>query len=361
VLKGEESGLAERLRRRGLLPERRRARTVPAASLPGTELVHLGGGETIPCPDAPTLPLDDESRRLGLGTSSLALPPVRAHLLHDVTVHPSLGLVVDGAGRTVSECVTGGLLDGVRLPSPGRRRHLGGTLAIYRSPARSRYHTLIEHLPRAAVLAHPAMRRFGPITLLHDGPLDPLEAWLLRRLVGRGVSLQRVDPDDVIEADRVLLPNHVTRPGAAAIPSWYRRWADRATDAPVGRGARRLFVEPPADGPVHIRNRADLGAVLDAHGVQAVDLDTLRPELAVTMFRDAEWILGLNGSGLSMAVFARRARVVELLPSSRLRPAIYYLAVSKGLPYDFVTGRTDGARQTTVDAGALDDLLAGRR
>jgi hypothetical protein len=358
---GDESRLAERLRRRGLLPDRR-VRTVAAASVPGTELVHLGGGETIPCPDAPALPIDDASRRLGLGTSSLALPPVRAHLLTDVTIHPSLGLVVDGAGRTISECLPAGQLEGVRLPAPGRRRRLGGTLAVYRSPARSRYHTLIEHLPRAALLAHPAMRRFGPVTLLHDGPLDPLEEWLLHRIVGRGVTLRRVDPDDVVDADRVLLPNHVTRPGAAAIPSWYRRWADRATDAPIGRGARRLFVEPPADGSLQIRNRADLATVLDAHDVQAVDPEALEPEQAVTMFRDAEWVLGFHGAGLSMAVFARRARVVELLPSTVLRPAIYYLAISKGLPYDFVTGATnDGSHHAVVDAGALDELLSGRR
>ena len=359
--------LAATLRRNG-------TRSVPAAVLPDSELIHLGGGEMLPVPGIESMPLAPVARSLGLGSASLALPAAKVHVLHDAVICPGDRIVKDREGRVVSESLTADMTRRVALgeETHGRRPvHLSGNVAIFRSPFRPHYHTLIDHLPRAALLAQPAMHRLGRITLLHDGPLHPIEELLLPHLLGGRIELLEVEPDRAVQAERVLLPGYVTRPGAGAIPSWYRRWVDR-TAASLGPAApdepplpRRIFVERTI-GPRRVTNRAELDPVLCRHGVQAVDLAKLSPEQEVRLFRDAELVVGVTGSGLANVLFSRSARVVELVPGPEVLPTFFYLASAKGLPYDYVLGPPDGQRLSAerrlhhdvrVDAGALDRLL----
>jgi len=343
-------------------------RTVPASVLPGTELIHLGGGESLPCPDADRLPLDPAMRRLGLGTSSLALPPARVHLLRDVVVRPGSRVVATPDGRIVAESVTQDMVGTAPL-DPAEMRppevEIDGTVAVFRSPWDSRYHTLIDHLPRAALLIHPALHRVGPMTVVHDGPLTPLEDWLLPQMSGRNVHLRQVEPGTAIRADRVVLPAYVTRPCAGAVPSWYRRWAGKVVDDGVGDGPRRMFADPRgADGRGLVANRDELDPVLERHGIVAVDPDEVPVGTLLSLYREADLVVGVHGSGLSHALFSRRAHVVELLRSATVVPRLYYLAASTGLPYDYVPTRdavpADGADDgdtVVVDVEWLDALL----
>ncbi len=361
-------GSPGRARRRWWRSSRRWPPIAPAVALTGSELVHLGGGESIPCPGAEHLHLDPTAVRLGLGTSSLALPPARVHVLRDALVSPSNRVALARDGRVVAESVTQDLLrtpprDPAEFRAPSRR--MQGTIALYRTPADGRFHTLVHHLPRAALLAHPALRRLGPITLVHDGPLAPVESWALPGLVGRQVRIVEVEPGTPLWADTVVVPGYVTRPGAGAIPSWYRRWADGAAERADGGGPRRIFIDA-GEGPTAVANREALDAVLQRHDVEAVDPWRLDPSRAVGLFRDADLVVGVHGTGVSHCLFSRRAHVVELTTARTLRPELYYLCTSKGLPYDFVPaveapGRNrhaaPGRDGVTVDVTWLDSLL----
>lgn len=341
-------------------------RTVPAAVLRGTELIHLGGGESLPCPDALRLPLDPSARRLGLGTPALALPPARVHVLHDAVVNPGSRVVTTTDGRIVAESVTANMVGRTRLDLDELRsppRVIDGTVAMFRSPQRSRYHTLIDQLPRAGLLIHPAMHRVGPITLVHDGPLTALESWLLGRLSGRHIRLQQVEPGAPLWAERVLVPGYVTRPGAGAVPSWYRRWADAvALDDPVG-GPRRIFLEAGGDA-VRVVNRSELDRVLDKFGLESVDPAVRPVPDLLALVREADVVVGLPGRAMAYGLFSRRAHLVELLTGATVSPELYYLAASKGLPYDYVPARAAEVRRhpdrraVEVDVDWLDRLLA---
>jgi len=176
----------------------------------------------------------------------------------------------------------------------------------------------------------------------------------------------------MVHADTVLLPGYVTRPGAGAIPSWYRRWVDRtaASLGPADPGEpplpRRIFVERTI-GPRRVINRDQLDPVLCRHGIQALDLTKLSPEQEIRLFRDAELVVGVTGSGLANALFSRSAHLVELVAGPEVLPTFFYLATAKGLPYDYVLGPPDHQRLSAerrleqdvrVDAEALDRLLS---
>ena len=340
-------------------------RTVPAAVLKGTELIHLGGGESLPCPDAERLPLAPSSARMGLGTASLALPPARVHVLHDAVLYPACRVVMSPDGRIVAESVTTNMvgrapLDQAELRSPPIR--IDGTVAMFRSPLRSRLNTLVDHLPRAGLLIHPAMHRVGPITLVHDGPLTELESCLLAHLGGRNVRLLQVDPGTPLRAERVLVPSYVTRPGSGAVPSWYRRWADAVRLGPAPAGPRRIFVDRRATTG-HVATRAELDDVLDRHGVEAVDPSSVAVPELLAMFRASDLVVGMPGSGMAHCLFSRHSHMVELLRGTTVSPELYYLAACKGLPYDYVPATEDlPARDphrhaVEVDVDWLDSLL----
>jgi capsular polysaccharide biosynthesis protein len=113
-------------------------------------------------------------------------------------------------------------------------------------------------------------------------------------------------------------------------------------------------------------NRDELDPVLERHGIVAVDPDEMAVRHLLSLYREADLVVGVHGSGLSHALFSRRAHLVELLRAPTMVPRIYYLAASTGLPYDYVPTRdaipADGdlaADRTAVvvDVEWLDALL----
>ena len=330
--------------------------------LRGVELVHLGGGESLPCPDAETLPMGNEAIRAGLGTSRLALPPARLHVLRDALIHPGSGVVTTLDGRVVAESVTAHMVGRVALDHAEMRAapiDMDGTVAVFRSPLRSQFHTLEDDLPPAGLLIHPAVGRLGNMTLVHDGPLTDAESTLLAHLGGRRVRLSEVAAGRPIRAKTVVVPNYVTRSGTGAVPSWYRRWADGVALPVAERAPRRVFLD--ANSGAQVANRLALLDTLERHDVGLITPSSMPAAELFSTLRDAELVVGSADGGLAGCLFSSRAHVVELLDDVTLNPEIYYLAASRGLPYDFVPATAAATRRTrstsVLDIGWLDRLL----
>lgn len=339
-------------------------RTVPASALPGTELLHIGGGETLPCPDARLLPLSRAAVDAGLGTTRLALPPVRLHVLRDVLVHPQSRVVTTLDGRIVAESITSAMAGRIALDGREMRSEpigIDGTVAVFRGPLRSTFDTLLADLPRAGLLIHPVVSRLGPVKLIHGGPLTDVEAPLLAHLGSRSVELVEVAPGTPIRAERVVVPGYATRTGVGAVPSWFRRWADAVPLPGAENAPRRIFLADPDNGANPWRSPEVLDLVT-GRGVEIVDPTSMDPALLFAVLRDAELVVGTSRDALARCLFSRRGHVVELVDSTTIDPAIYYLAASKGLPYHAVTeqGSTSRHGDPTIDVASLDRFLERR-
>jgi len=327
-------------------------------------LLHIGGGETLPCPDAERLPLSRSALDAGLRTSRLALPPVRLHVLRDVLVHPRSRVVTTHDGRIIAESITASMLGRIPLDAREMRSdpiRVDGTVAVFQGPLRSTFHTLVNDLPRAGLLIHPVVSRLGAVRLLHEGPLSPVEAPLLEHLGSPWVELLQVEPGRPIRADRVVVPGYATRSGAGAVPSWYRRWSDAVPLPDIGHAPRRVLLDPSC-GPAHPWRRPDVVQMLHSRGVESLDPLSVDPAVLFSILRDAEIVVGSSHDSLAGCLFSRRAHVIELVGSTSVDPAIYYLAASKGLPYDAVTQLTATSRhgEPTLDTSTLDRLLERR-
>ena len=349
---------------------RRWPRTVPATVLPGTELIHLGGGESLPCPDAARLPLDDAARRLGLGTTTLALPPARVHVLRDAVVCPSSRVVRSADGRIVAES---------RHRGHGRHRHAGpfrvpDPAGGHRGHGRRVPVTVPVPLPHPP--GPPAPRRAADPS--RDAPRRPADAGARRRAhAARAVA-----------APPPLRPQHPAPPGGAGHADPGRTRGDpRLRDPPRrrrraqlvpalggqgGRGGSRGDTglrrsPPPVPGPAHqpvhhhqpgrarrragrprrgghrSRGRARGGAAGHGPGRRADHRRTRqRPVTRPVQPAGPRWWSCCGAT--------------RCCPTSTTWPS------SKGLPYDFVpaVSASDSHGTTgplTVDTGWLDSLL----
>lgn len=124
-------------------------------------------------------------------------------------------------------------------------------------------------------------------------------------------------------------------------------------DLPSGRVTIRFGAQ--------VANRLALLDTLERHDVGLITPSSMPAAELFSTLRDAELVVGSADGGLAGCLFSSRAHVVELLDDVTLNPEIYYLAASRGLPYDFVPATAAATRRTrstsVLDIGWLDRLL----
>jgi hypothetical protein len=314
-------------------------RAIAASRLPGTETVALGGGETVPTPGLAALPVSTRSRAAGLAGDCLALPPATVRVLNDVQVAPAQGVVFTRDRRVVLDSVATERL--VLLRRPRRKvpaEHRDGSVAPYGVPDGGVCEALVEALPRALLLQHPALRRYGRVEVLCPPTTAPVESWLLRRLPKGHLLVDRSCTSPLVSATRVLVPSAVTRCGAGAIPRWYDRWvADAVRGLPSAGPPQRVVLVHGGRDP--LRRTALWQQLVHSCGLLPLDTAALHGEAldtALAVLRDARLIVGATDEALSHALLARRARVVEVGLDQLVSPRIAQLCLSRGLPFEFL-------------------------
>lgn len=329
--------------------------TIAASRLAGTETVVLGGGETVPTPGLGALPVSTRHRASGLAGDSLALPPATVRVLKGVQVATSQGAVYTPERRVVLESVATerlGLLRRPRRGAPCEPRER--SVAPYGVPGGGVCEALLEALPRALLLQHPALRRYGWVDLLCPPGRAPVESWLLDRLPRGHLRLDRACTTELVSAPRVLVPSAVTRCGAGAVPRWYDRWVARAVEdlpraGPPGRVVLVHGTRDPLFGTPLWRQ------LVEVHGLVPLDTSALDGDgvtEALAILRDAALIVGASDDALCHALVSRRAQVIELGLREVISPRVAQLCLSRGLAFEFLLPREVLARMSEVQAGS---------
>lgn len=331
---------------------RPRVEFVPASRLPGATLTRLGGGEQVPTPCVPELPTTDSARAGGLCGSSLALPPATVRTLSEVQLCVGENVVRTRSGSVVVDAVSPDRYSGLR------RRHNGapmieveGTAALHGVPVPGVFESLVEALPAALLLQHPALHRMAPVTVLSLGASDLVEGFLLERIENRQVVMATVAAGSVLEPTRTLFPSPVTRQGAGAIPLWYRRWIDAQTAAVTSPpAARRILITHGPDDPLLRHPR--LLEVASAAGLATIDTltgalggtGTMDADTLVATLRDATLVVGASDDALGHAVVCRRTEILQVGVADTVSPRVAQLASARALPYGFLRPEDLGAR-----------------
>jgi hypothetical protein len=313
--------------------------TIAAARLSGTETVVLGGGEMVPTPGLGALPVSTRHRAAGLAGDSLALPPATVRIVKGVQVSTSQGVVYTPDGRVVLDSVATERLGQLRRPRRGAaREQRGRSVAPYGVPGGGACEALLEALPRALLLQHPALRRYGWVELLCPPERAPVESWLLDHLPRGHLRLDRGCDADLVGAPRVLVPTAVTRCGAGAVPRWYDRWVAGVVERLPGAGPPRRVVL------VHGSRDPLLGTPLwhqlvELHGLVPLDTASMHGDdvaRGLAVLRDASVIVGASDDALCHALVARKAKVIEVGLREVISPRVAQLCLSRGLAFEFL-------------------------
>lgn len=216
------------------------------------------------------------------------------------------------------------------------RRLRGTSLTIATDFAASNYgHFLLDSLPRIALLEQAGFLLSDADHVYAAAPNQRLVGYLL----AAGVSQDQLvlgEPGIAYQADTLVVPSF---PGTRRYyEPWVVSFLRERLGVAAGTPHRRLYI--PRTTHRRILNEAALVDLLRAH-----DFEVFEPtagEDSRHAFAEASIVVGGHGAGLADFVFCRPGTaVLELIPSSQVKPYFATVATSGGLDYGYLMGEAE--------------------
>ncbi len=261
-----------------------------------------------------------------LGRAGACITP-QGRLLVDVSAHLGLRTPTDHRAFT-----------GYMFAPPAR--HVCGRVAVLAAAsAGNYYHWLFDALPRLRIIERAGI------------PLDSIDAFIVPqsplRAMNETLSSLGIGADRLVQtrhmsrvwADELLIPS---LPGYSGNPTGesiqaLRRWF---TEVPRSQpaGPKRILVE--RVGRRVVTNGAELRQVARQHGFECVNMDGMPFMHQVSLFADAEAVIGVHGAALSNLAFCAPAtRVLELLSPAYANGCFAALCAEAGHQYHYLLGK----------------------
>jgi hypothetical protein len=184
----------------------------------------------------------------------------------------------------------------------------------------------------------------------------PIADWHYESLEALGITRDRIETRPVT-GDRMLAAI-VDRP----IPP-PTSFIDFSANA---RPPRRVFISRRLRPTRPLLNEAECVEVLERYGFEVVCTETLTLREELSLFADAEVVVGVHGAGLTNLLFCNRACVaIELFPNGYSDQWFTEVAAARGLTYGSLTGDPTPSRglrplhyHLKLDPGRLEDMVA---
>ena len=214
-----------------------------------------------------------------------------------------------------------------------------GTCAILRTNSRGFAHTIVEDIPRAALLACPQLAD-REIRLLVPEPIHEPEALLLARLLPDNVTVEAI-PRGLYRIEELLFPAQVA--SSVALPTWYLEHLHEVLADHIVEGSRRIYLSRGVDvARRRLTNEAEVLEGLVARGFEVVDPGALAFTEQIELFSSSKVIVGVHGAAFANLMFTTEPTVVELFSSPMVQPAMYLLGCGRGHRYHHLHGAGAG-------------------
>ncbi len=255
-----------------------------------------------------------------------------------------------------------------RLPSAQRIR---GRVAVLARVCASNnyYHWLVDVLPTIRELSH------------SPKPIDYYFTYNDTKFHRQSLLQLGIRPEQIIpatryahiEADELLFPMSERSPCFAGQHDYLRdRYANEndAIAAPFGSGGRHVYISRARCRWRQVVNECELLEQLKPLGFSAHTLEELSFREQVSLFQQADVIVGPHGAGFANMIFSKPGtKMIELATAFRAHPCFYHLAMSCGHDYralfcEPVNGRRSESN-LSVDpnqvAGLVEAMLSSQR
>lgn len=261
------------------------------------------------------------------------------------------------------------LLPGDRSASPDASRsapdEIESAVLLYNQWNRGYFHWTVETLTRLeGVEAY--RERTGERPKLVVGP-NPTRFQL------ESLAMLGYDRDDLIEWDRVhatvdrLIVPSVRRelnPGETSpvAHEWLHERmrdaaAETATDADADDVSNLVYISREDADYRRVINEDEVLDALEPYGFEKYVLSERSMAEDVSLFAQADVIVAPHGAGLTNALYADDATVVELFRSNYVQPVYFVLSKQLGLGYRYLCCDYEGT-DIRVDVDALEETLA---
>ena len=221
-------------------------------------------------------------------------------------------------------------------------RDISGVCTVFRSVHNNFYHTLIDNLTRLYFLHQPPYSNLPEIKLLLESKPTELETYLFERYLPRNVTVTQLDIRALWRPEDMILLSFMSRNTLTHIPTQVLdHLLPHLLPNRPRRKSRRLFISRPKNIRRTIRvidNEAELAEALAAHGFEKVYLEDISFAEQISLFYDAEMVVGAHGAGLSNMIFSDSIDVFELHASPIIVPHYYCLSLSCGHRYHWWHG-----------------------
>lgn len=319
-----------------------------------------------------------EGRRLSSGTSRATpekithhLSSKQAYLLTDVHVWLDEGVITTPDGALIAETLpshyrfvkmlqAGAYEKNLRLSRSvdtiDRCTCLGGGKYFG-----NYYHWWIDEIPRLQALWE---TDFWPDVATVPSAYPERLIDLIQKLVPEGVETRQASHrNEWVHAHEFLFLPPVTDDYCGHLPSSFvhnlRQNVVRTPPPDRAQNlARRYYVSRAGSSKRRVLNEQEVFHCLEQYGFEAIRPETFSVKEQVRRFRNAEWIVGAHGAGLTNMIFSPDCTIVELFPGA---PFTHYRWLSESLGHDYynVVGDPEAGKHDDfeVDISALQRIL----
>ncbi|MDX2270458.1 MAG: glycosyltransferase 61 family protein [Cyanobacteriota bacterium] len=223
---------------------------------------------------------------------------------------------------------------------------LAGTMAVFPLGAVNYFHWMIDVLPSMLLLINSGI----PLEQidyfwLHGYQKLPFQQSTLQRL---GIPSEKIidarhPAYQHIQADQLVVPSlagyvsTITAPACQKIRNLWLTESQQKEDITLHQ---RYYISRKKAKWRRLINEPEILACLEPYGFQVLQSEDLSLTDQITLFNQAEAVMGLHGAGLTNILFCRpHTKVIEIFPSNAILPYFWTISCQLDLDYFCLTGQ----------------------
>lgn len=234
-------------------------------------------------------------------------------------------------------------------------------MAYNRYSINNYYHWMLEFLPKISLLEK--SQNGMPNDLFFDAkillPPNP-RSWMLKSLQMLGIDENQVyhPTSNHLKVDQLLfMPPFATK---YCTPSWAYQWYKDRFSAFIEKSekkTKRIYISRQNAQNRQMINEAQVINFLSKYGFETYLLEEMTLPEQISLFSQAEIIVGPHGAGFSNMIFSTRATLIDIFEPTYIHPCFYNMCSDTGQFYWFVMGDTIQGKDIMVDIGKLKKTL----
>lgn len=217
----------------------------------------------------------------------------------------------------------------------------GTSASIWHGWGYNYYHWWIDCLPRLYSL----IKAFGDkeITLLMPHDLRTFQKESLECCLPENFQLRYVEKGAWYKAEEFLFPSFITWKACGYLPKEYLAFIRRGVFQSLGvplefHRKHNIYISRGKARWRRILNEDAVIDLLEDYGFRSYALEELSLREKVELFRNANIVIGPNGSGFVNILFAGQIKILDILPTTIPETHIFFLSQCLGQSYYYMLG-----------------------